>query len=187
VAVSSLPDNEDLPYQEIEIRFESRLNNARVRFSLRTPTAELPGVFSSPLSSEQVDRALASVDRFSKEWVQRSDWSDALDPVQEMGRALFLALFQGSVGEAYRVASEAALSHGTGLRLRFVMNDPALAVLPWEFLYDPARRDFIALSARASIVRDWGIARPRSIVSAPPEGHHTSANDSVHMKHNSDR
>jgi hypothetical protein len=74
---------------------------------------------------------------------------------------LFLALFEGGIGEIYRTASNQALSAGTGLRLRLIMRDAAVARLPWEFLYDPLRRDFVALSVQTSIVRQWQEPLPR--------------------------
>jgi hypothetical protein len=99
---------------------------------------------------------LASINRFSKQWVQRSAQRETVDPIKELGSQLFSALFEGSIGEAYRVSLGHALSKGTPWRLRLTMRDGTLASLPWEFLYDG--RDFIGLSAQASVVRQCGEA-----------------------------
>ena len=112
-------------------------------------------MFRMALKKEEIERALASVDRFSNNWVQRSAQRETVDPVREIGTQLFSALFEGGIGEIYRTASNQALSAGTGLRLRLIMRDAAVARLPSEFLYDPLRRDFVALSVETSIVRQW--------------------------------
>ena len=133
-------------------------------------------MFRTALKKEEIERALASVDRFSNNWVQRSAQRETVDPVREIGTQLFSALFEGGIGEIYRTASNQALSAGTGLRLRLIMRDAAIARLPWEFLYDPLRRDFVALSVQTSIVRQWQEPLPRPFRST--EG---SPNDRVRI------
>ena len=52
-------------------------------------------------------------------------------------------------------------AHGTGLRLRLRLADtPELAGLPWEFLYDPRRNRFLALSYRTPLVRYLDLPDP---------------------------
>jgi hypothetical protein len=72
---------------------------------------------------------------------------------QEIGGALFDAIFQGELLKAFQgclAKSEA----GLGLRLRLRLNDvPHLAQLPWEYLYQEGGRGFLALSPRTPVVR----------------------------------
>jgi predicted ATPase len=70
-----------------------------------------------------------------------------------IGEALFAALFTGSVGDLYARLRSTAADQGSGLRLRLDVEPPGLAVLPWEFLYDPRRGEHVALSAATPLVR----------------------------------
>ena len=68
------------------------------------------------------------------------------------GAALFEALFHHEVLSRYREATLRATPAGAGLRLvlRFAGGADRL---PWELLWDPAQRRFLALNLRRSIVR----------------------------------
>ena len=81
--------------------------------------------------------------------------------VQEFGQALFEALLPDEArGLYYQSRREATLQGRKGLRLKVRMEDPALASLPWEFLYDPREGDYVALSTSTPVVRDLGLPRP---------------------------
>lgn len=92
------------------------------------------------------------------------------EPIEarEAGRALFEALFTGRLG----IALALGLPDGTGnqargLRLRLIV-DPhqrdcaAVAALPWELLYDPAR-GFLALDGRTPVVRFLEVDAPHRV------------------------
>jgi len=71
----------------------------------------------------------------------------------ETGRQLFQAVFAGEVGRCY-VASRGGLREDQALRVRLRFQDPSLAALPWELLYDDwITLDFLALSLRSPVVR----------------------------------
>lgn len=77
-----------------------------------------------------------------------------LDPIKDLGGRLFNALFQNDIGYAYRACVSAA--EDRNVRLRICISCPPqtnLEELPWEFLYDPLRNDFVALSSRRAIIR----------------------------------
>lgn len=65
-----------------------------------------------------------------------------------LGRALFEALFTGAVRDVY-VRCRGALAGDEGLRLRLNIPPSAasVAMLPWEFLYDPDRGPLTLLDA----------------------------------------
>jgi len=88
---------------------------------------------------------------------------------QNFGRALFDALFAGEVRENYVVSRQEAQRTGKGLRLRLRFQPPELAVLPWEFLYDPRQDEFITLSRSTSLVRYPAVPQPVTpLAIAPP-------------------
>lgn len=89
-----------------------------------------------------------------------------------LGAALFAALFGEEILGAWRASLAAATAQGQGLRLRLRLNDaPALAILPWEFLYDPSQDSYLALSARTPVVRYLELSRAvEALAVEPPLG-----------------
>jgi tetratricopeptide (TPR) repeat protein len=73
--------------------------------------------------------------------------------VQDFGRALFDALLTGEIRSRYDVSVERAAEQDKGLRLKLRIQPPGLAVLPWEFLYDPRQAEYVCLSRNTPVVR----------------------------------
>ncbi len=73
--------------------------------------------------------------------------------VQNFGRDLFNALITGEVRNRYDVSMEKARLKGRGLRVKLRIQPPNLAVLPWEFLYEPRQAEYMGLMRSISIVR----------------------------------
>jgi hypothetical protein len=113
---------------------------------------QMEGTFVNPIDPSQVASAVASIPAASKA-IQRALPDESLDPVKDMGARLFDALFEGAIGRAFAAAME---STGDGVRVRLVANDDQAAALPWEFLYDRGRGDFLVLSTRSPVVRRVG-------------------------------
>ncbi|MGC9393874.1 MAG: SUMF1/EgtB/PvdO family nonheme iron enzyme [Anaerolineae bacterium] len=80
--------------------------------------------------------------------------------VQGFGRALFDALLTGEVRVRYDVSLRDATLQGRGLRLKLRVNTPEMAALPWEFLYDPRRAEYVCLSQDTPIVRYLELPQP---------------------------
>jgi len=87
----------------------------------------------------------------SRNFVQRSLNPERLDRFRSVGSALFSSLFESPLAELLAAGRERTRS-GRGLRLRIAAERP-LDDLPWEFLFEPQRNDFIALAPRTSLVR----------------------------------
>ena len=65
-------------------------------------------------------------------------------PVREVGQALFAGLLgAGEVAGRYRAAAAVAAERGEGLRVVLRIDDPALAGLPWEAMYDQAAGAYV--------------------------------------------
>jgi tetratricopeptide (TPR) repeat protein len=73
--------------------------------------------------------------------------------VQDFGRDLFAALFTGEVRSRYDVSQREAAGQDAGLRLKLRVQSPVLAVLPWEFLYDPRQAEYVCLSHHTPMIR----------------------------------
>lgn len=87
-------------------------------------------------------------------------------PPEEFGRQLYQALFAGTTGERLADSRKAAAQLRLNLRLT---ETPELANLPWEFLFDPVQRRFLALSEETPIVRylDLPVGEPALAVQPP--------------------
>jgi len=80
--------------------------------------------------------------------------------VQALGRALFEVLLCGEVRSRYDVSLREAGAQSKGLRLKLRVQSPELAVLPWEFIYDPRRAEYVCLSRNTPLVRYIELPQP---------------------------
>lgn len=65
-------------------------------------------------------------------------------PVRDAGRRLFSVLLgSGRVAGVYRASCALAASRGEGLRLVVRVDDPSLASLPWEAMFDEAIGEYV--------------------------------------------
>jgi CHASE2 domain-containing sensor protein len=72
----------------------------------------------------------------------------------DFGRRLYTRLFRDRVGAVFDACYEEVRAQpATGLRLRLSIAPPALAALPWEFLYHPRERAFLASLVQCPLVR----------------------------------
>ena len=85
------------------------------------------------------------------------------------GQALFDALLGHSlVGNSYTESLGAANALGKGLRVRLRIVDPALAVVPWELLYEQRFGEFMALSHETPLLRLAEAAQPMQPLAVTP-------------------
>lgn len=80
--------------------------------------------------------------------------------VQAFGRALFDVLLYGEVRSLYDVSLREAAAQGKGLRIKLRVQSPELAALPWEFIYDPRRAEYVCLSRNTPLVRYLELPQP---------------------------
>jgi hypothetical protein len=71
--------------------------------------------------------------------------------VQELGRDLFKALFPGQIANRFQVSR--GLAGDQGLRIKLRISAPELVALPWEYLFDDERGDYLALAVDTPVVR----------------------------------
>jgi CHAT domain len=92
------------------------------------------------------------------------------ETVERFGRELFEALFQdGPILGRFHAARDGAEERDIGLRVKLRIDAPDLAALPWEYLYDPERGDFLGLSIATPLVRYIALPRPiKPFATRPP-------------------
>ena len=89
--------------------------------------------------------------------------------VRDFGKRLFEAVFQGDVYSLFNESRLEADRADKGIRLKLRIQPPEFARLPWEFLLEPRRDEYICLSRETPIVRYLELARPVApLVVAPP-------------------
>ena len=75
------------------------------------------------------------------------------DTVESFGRMLFNFVLPGEARSLYNECMREATHRHRGVRLKLSVHTPRLATLPWEFLYDPRKRDYICLNPYTPLVR----------------------------------
>ena len=95
--------------------------------------------------------------------------SPQMAAAQDFGARLFQALFTGPLKTEYETALNESELNETGLRLRLHLSDvPELSDVPWEYLYDPERARFVALSADSPILRFLDLPSPVKALDVQP-------------------
>lgn len=91
-------------------------------------------------------------------------------PTEEFGARLYKALFADEIGACFQTSREAAQHQSKGLRIRLRLSTaPGLAEIPWEFLFDPGTRRFLAQSDYTPIIRYLDMPQPsRPLAMQPP-------------------
>ena len=85
------------------------------------------------------------------------------------GERLYTALFTDPIEQLFRRSLDAANRQDAGLRVRLRLGDaPALAALPWEFLYSPSLDRFLALSDATPVIRYLELAQPEAALAVAP-------------------
>lgn len=144
-----------------------------------SPAGTTVEVFAPPLLPEEVQ--LMRVAAFQESEGTASQ-SEALQTLQAFGQAL-LALFPKSLRTVLQSSYRMAYEQRARLRIRLQLGDsPKLAALPWEYLYDPLRGEYCALSTYTPLVRytklmhhirPLGLTTPLRmlVIIASPEGY----------------
>ncbi|MGH3913743.1 MAG: CHAT domain-containing protein [Pseudonocardiaceae bacterium] len=114
----------------------------------RAPGGEVATTLRWSVTPAELDQQLAVIkDKVlvSSAVVRRAPTEDEL-PVRELGRRLFGALIADDVRALYADSRQRARENDHVLRLVLRVRPPELARLPWEFLFDPGRQDYLGLT-----------------------------------------
>ena len=132
----------------------------------RAPAGEAAASMRLPLTREEFDFQLGVINDavLASSAVSRRVATGDEQPVQQFGRRLFDALVMDDVRALYVASAQRARDEGAGLRLVLRIRSPELARLPWEFLFDPGRQDYVGLSL--PLVRFPQVLAPRQPLQA---------------------
>jgi hypothetical protein len=90
------------------------------------------------------------------------------EAVNRLGVQLFRSIFHSDVGETYRTSLQQARDEQSQLRIRFRVDEPELATIPWEFLYDDREGDPLCLVGDTHLVRYLPLGRPQETLTVTP-------------------
>ncbi len=136
---------------------------------LASPAGQGEGPFQPPWSAGEWPRIRAGLERALRHLDVAREGSAPIDP-REAGEALFRALFSGQVGALWARSLGAVADRGLRIQIRLRLEasgSPLLDSFPWELLYQPDTRDFLALSRMTPVVRFLEVPRPVSPLRLP--------------------
>src|SRR4051794_14401202 len=127
---------------------------------LASPAGETgPVPVTMPFSDLEVENFLLRIGRPRRHAVRGVNSPEAA-AIRQFGGRLFDAVFHDDVRETLTRSVDEVEGHDAGLRLRLRLADcPELADLPWEYIYDPRARRFLALSQWTPVVRYLDLRR----------------------------
>ena len=163
-----------MEYLDFDLEVGTGRDNLYPVAVVRSPAGEATGALRFPYSAAELESRLKDLQiALLNSDVTRGSHRRLLSlterPVQEFGRALFLALLPDDLRGCYEAALAAASSGGQGLRVKLRLQAPELAALPWEYLFDPHQEEYLALSRRTPLVRYLQVPRStRPLAVAPP-------------------
>ena len=119
---------------------------------LNSPAGQASGQFIPPFTQVELTNFYGRIGQMRRS-TRRIDSPD-LEAAKKFGNQLFHAVFTGELLGQLRTSMDRCHEHGRGLRIRLRLKGvPALAELPWEFLYDLEQDHFLATSTLTPMVR----------------------------------
>lgn len=133
-----------------------------------SPGGQASANFTAPFSDLEIENFLLRIGR-SRHAVRRIE-SPEMTSAKLFGGRLFDSVFTGDVRGCLRSSMDEANRQGLGLRVRLHLGkSPALADLPWEFLYNVGMNRFLGLSVETPVVRYLELPeRIRPLTVKPP-------------------
>lgn len=139
-----------LAYETLDLLIEKNNGGYSSRI-VNSPVGQARANFASPFTPDELNTFFA---RVAKRGPLAGTTLSPTQLIQQMGTRLFDAAFNGEVLTSYRRSRDEVERNAKGLRVRLRLNDvPELADLPWEYLYDASRHQFLGLSKETPIVR----------------------------------
>jgi hypothetical protein len=149
-------------YQDFEIRIEADTESS-LKAKAVSPFGPGESEFKLPFPKDELSRVVEEFEIL----LDPSSKEPARYTPEQIGEALYAALFSEGVGQRFHetLASLRASGSTDGLRIRLNLNlrNPELvpiATLPWELLRDKERDDFLGRLRQTSIVRFLPVSRP---------------------------
>ena len=159
---------EPIKYIDFEVSIQQYQDGIYPVAVIASPAGEVTQTMVFPLNADELSIEQANIQHALTQNINQPQNSTQIRSIIErFGAMLFDALISGDIRDLYYVSQERAQQQDKGLRLKLRINDPQLATLPWEFLYDDRQERFLALSNRTPIVRYMELPHPPRPLIAP--------------------
>ncbi len=141
-------------YSDFELEISPGIGREYPISIIRSPAGEMNGKMFFPFDELALENALKDIQiaLLRSGGKSRQMLTDEEKTVREFGQKLFDTLLDDNLRSLYEVSLSEAALQGKGLRLKLRIKPPELAALPWEFLYDSHRGDYISLSNNTPLV-----------------------------------
>ena len=169
-------DPDSVRYRSVQLRFGRDAAGAYALAVAESPAGEHPAT-AVPLDPAALEQHLWQAATPIAGSARRALGDAALDALlpaganaRQIGQQLYAALFDSPL-RACLEESLRSIDAQRGQGLRFVINTtdaPGLARLPWEFLYSPARDDFLFSDRMLPVVRWLDIDTPAPTLTVEP-------------------
>ena len=159
-----------MQYEDFEIEIRAGSDNL-YHVSIQSIAGDTKAAVRLPVDMLTLEKHLQSLEIaiLRSHGTRRRISSTESQQVQEFGRILFDTLFTDDIRSLYDVSQRQAMQNDRGLRIKLYIDAPELAILPWEFLYDPREGEYTALSRATPIVRYLDLPQPtRPLTVQPP-------------------
>ena len=140
---------------------------------IRSPAGEVRATMRFPFDAQTLTNRLQSLEiaLLRSSGVRRRMSTTEEQVVEQFGRELSEALLAGEVGALFEVSRREAADQDLGLRLKLRIQAPDLAVIPWEFLYDPREGEYLALARGTPVIRYLELPQPLKPLTVTPPLH----------------
>ena len=160
--VHTMPEASESAYLDFELEIGLGQGREYPVTVLRSPSGEAHGILNFPYDQLALENRLKDLQIALLMTAEARRRLPTLEeqPVQRFGQELFDALLAGEIRSAYDISWRQAEAQGKGLRVKLRVQSPALAGLPWEFLYDPREGEYLCLMSDRPVVRYIEAAQP---------------------------
>ena len=154
-------------YLDFDLRFTKEADGYRAQL-LASPGGVGERAFSLPFQEHELENYLLKIGQ-RRAGMRGADSPETL-AAREFGNRLYEMIFQDALAGALQKSMEAARTAQRGLRIRLRLGEtPELADLPWEYLYEAQRREFLALSKDTPVVRYFDLPdKVKPLAVTPP-------------------
>ena len=153
-------------YLDFDLQIEQTAAGYRAQV-LSSPAGPAARDWTLPFADLEIENFLLKLGRAQS--TVRGFTPPEVAAARDFGRRLFNAVFANGVLECLGASLREAGRVGAGLRIRLRLSGaPALADLPWEYLYHPAQNRFLALSVETPVVRYLDVPERRGPLALTP-------------------